>query len=294
MKAMITALQRLSIHDGPGIRTVVFFKGCNMRCKWCHNPESWSSEKQLQYWEEKCICCGSCINLCRFNALSLGQKKIFIDYDLCNHCGMCVNKCSSGALLLVGRCVNVEELFEEVEKDFPYFHNSGGGITISGGEPLLQFGFLFDFLTFCKSKNISTAIESNMSLSWDKIEQLYPLVDYWMCDLKLADSQKHRYFTGIDNNQIIENIKKLAKKNCSLTVRTPIIPGVNDSRFEIDSICRILAPYAGKIKYELLGFHTLGFNKFEALGMRNEFIDKIPFNIGKLKDLKKILLTYNL
>lgn len=294
MKATITTLQRLSIHDGPGIRTVIFFKGCNMHCKWCHNPETWINVQQLQYFEEKCICCGTCIDACSTGALSVGVRKISIDHTLCTHCGICTEKCCSGALTLVGRKVSVEELITEIKKDYPYFCNSGGGITVSGGEPLLQHEFLLEFLIACKLEGISTAIETNLSLPWNRIEQLLPLVDYWMCDLKIADMEKHRQFTGIDNIRVIDNIGKLVEKGCSLTVRTPVVPGVNDNKNEIESICRILAPYASSIRYELLGFHTLGFNKFETLGMQNELSDKSPLDKEKLEELKKILLKYNL
>lgn len=294
MNATITTLQRLSVHDGPGIRTVIFFKGCNMRCKWCHNPETWSNAKQLQYFKEKCICCGTCIEVCPCSSLSFGAEKIIINKEQCNICSICTDNCCTGALTLVGRKISVNELLDEVIKDYPYFISSGGGITLSGGEPLLQHQFIFKFLDACRSEGISTAIETNMSLSWDKVELLLPYVDYWMCDFKIADTEKHRYFTGVNNYQIIKNIAKLVRAGASVTVRTPVIPGVNDNIQEIEAICRILEPYSERIRYELLGFHTLGFSKFETLNMNNELANAKSLSKEKLEELRNVLSAFKL
>lgn len=295
MRGLITYSQRLSIHDGPGIRTVVFFKGCNMRCKWCHNPETWKHKQQLQYVYEKCINCGSCITICPSKALIKSDNKISPVFGKCNNCGACTNVCSTGAISLIGRKTTPEDLFIEIEKDIPFFKNSGGGVTLSGGEPLLQKEFALELLSLCKRNNINTAIESNLSLDWDAvIKDFLPLVDYWMCDLKIADSNKHKYWTGIDNNIIISNIKKFCENKIPLTVRTPIIPGVNDNVEDVKFLCDILSKYSKTIKYELLRFHTLGFEKFSSLGIKNEMITQTSLPLEKLEALKKILPKYNL
>lgn len=294
MKGIITSLQRMSIHDGPGIRTVVFMKGCNMRCKWCHNPETWSNKKQLQYIPEQCINCYTCVQVCPNQVISTTSSSIAINYAQCTSCGICVEACCTKALSMVGREIVVEDLWEEIKKDVPYFHSSGGGITISGGEPLLQKDFVKHFLAHCKKNHIHTAIETNLSLSWEVIEELIPLTDLWMCDFKIYDSEKHKKWTGIDNSAIKKNITRLCEKGASLLVRTPVIPGVNDTEEEIENICRLLTPFANTLSYELLSFHTLGFNKYKSLGMKNELEDKESLSTQCLEELKNIPTKYNL
>ncbi len=288
MKGIITSLQRMSIHDGPGIRTVVFMKGCNMHCKWCHNPETWSSRKQLQYIQEKCINCYKCVQVCPNQVISITSSSIAIDYRQCVSCGICVEACCTKALSMVGREVTVNDLWEEIKKDVPYFNSSGGGITISGGEPLLQKDFVKQFLAHCKKNHIHTAIETNLSLGWEVIEELIPLTDLWMCDFKIYESEKHKEWTGIENTVIIKNITQLSEKSVSLLVRTPVIPEINDTEEEIRNICQLLAPFSNTLSYELLGFHTLGFNKYESLGMKNELEGKECLSTQRLEELNNI------
>ncbi len=294
MKGRITSLQRMSIHDGPGIRTVVFMKGCNMRCKWCHNPETWSSTPQIQHIGEKCIHCHTCASVCPQKAIQIEAEQIVIDHKKCTVCGICTDACPTQALSVVGRTISTDELWKELEKDLPFFRSSGGGVTISGGEPLLQKEFVKEFLKFCREKKIHTAIETNLSTSWETIEELLPCVDLWMCDCKTYSSEKHRYWTGTDNHIVLQNIQRLAEKRIPLLVRTPVIPEVNDTEEEIESICQFLAPYAGNISYELLGFHTLGFPKYDSLGMPNE-LKKTKGDLPKerLNTLKKMLAKYH-
>ena len=294
MKGRITSLQRMSIHDGPGIRTVVFLKGCNMRCKWCHNPETWSAKPQLQYIASKCICCGTCIENCPQGAISPLSQQIVIDYSQCLHCGICVKSCCTEALTIIGETISPEECWSKVEKDIPYFRSSQGGLTVSGGEPLLQSQFVKELLTLGKENQIHTAIETNLSVAWEVIEELIPYVDLWMCDFKLANPEKHEYWTGINNRNVIQNIQKLAEKHIPLIVRTPIIPGVNDQEEEIEAICQILAPLAENIQYELLEFHQLGFPKYENLGMNNELRDIEKLDKERFEKLKEIPHKYQL
>ena len=288
MKGLITALQRMSIHDGPGIRTVVFMKGCNMRCKWCHNPETWIREPQLQYIKEKCIHCLSCLHVCPGRVIEEGDGSMMIDREKCTSCGLCSQVCCSGALSMVGREVSPEQLWVEIEQDLPYFWESGGGVTISGGEPLMQAGFVKEFLLICKRNGLHTAIETNASFPWKIIEELIPYTDLWVCDFKLSDDKKHREWTGIGNVVILNNLKKLAGRGAALCVRTPVIPGVNDNEDEIKAICSLLQPVRDKLTYTLLGFHTLGFGKYESLGMDNVLKDKEPLSAERLEELKKI------
>ena len=287
MKGLITTLQRMSIHDGPGIRTVVFMKGCNMRCKWCHNPETWIKERQIQYIKGKCIHCQTCRVICPNQAIQEGPDSMIMDRNKCTGCGLCVEHCCSGALTVVGREVSPEQLWEEVKRDIPYFMESHGGVTVSGGEPLVQAGFVKEFLSICRQNGVHTALETNASFPWKEMEELLPLTDLWICDLKLADNERHKEWTGIGNTTIIDNLKKLTECGAELMVRTPVIPGVNDTDEDIEAISAILQPIKDKLTYTLLGFHTLGFGKYESLGMDNEMEGKAALSATRLEDLKK-------
>lgn len=287
MKGLITTLQRMSIYDGPGIRTVVFMKGCNMRCKWCHNPETWKRDPQIQYIKEKCIHCLSCMSICPNHVINDAGDSIVLDREKCSVCGLCTQACCSNALSVVGKEVSPEKLWVEIEQDLPYFEESHGGVTISGGEPLMQAGFVKEFLEICKRNGIHTAIETNASFPWEVMKELVPLTDLWICDLKLADEAKHREWTGIGNAVILDNLGKLAGEGVQLQVRTPVIPGVNDNEEEIEHIGRLLRPYKDKLTYTLLGFHTLGFGKYESLGMDNAMLGSKALPAKVLEALKK-------
>ena len=287
MEGTITAIQRMSIHDGPGIRSTLFLKGCDLRCAWCHNPETWSYQPQLQYVADKCIRCGSCIAVCDDRVLRL-EEKVYIDRDRCSRCGRCVEACVTGALSWVGRQIEACEAVRELLLDRTFFEESGGGVTLSGGEPLLQADFAEEVLRGCLAEGIHTAVESNLTEPWPTIERFLPLVRLWMCDLKVADSAKHRCWTGLGNERIIENLHRLAATGTPLVVRTPVVPGVNDTPEAVEELCRIVADLNGKVFYELLGFHSLGFGKFGDLGMNNPMAGTPPLTSKKLADLQRI------
>lgn len=294
-EGIITSVQPMSIHDGPGIRTTVFLKGCNMRCKWCHNPETWSQEFQIQYVRQKCICCATCLSICHQHAISVSLKQEWqLNRRKCDCCGQCVDECPTGALQIVGRKVLAEELFNEIKGDAPFWEKSGGGVTISGGEPFLQPDFVDDLLQICHNNKISTAVETNLLHDWKRLSGFLSLVDYWFCDLKLANPQRHKYWTGVSNEIIIENINLLSRAGACLKVRTPIIPGVNDTAKDVSEICNILKPYASQIRYELLGFHTFGFEKYKSFDMNNEISDKENLDETLLVELKRIPLEFGL
>lgn len=273
------------MHDGPGIRTVVFLKGCNMRCKWCHNPETWRRESQIQYIKSKCIGCRICTEVCPNRVLAFKDDELDIDYASCRGCGVCAANCCTGALSLIGREVSPEALWSEVKVDLPFFRNSGGGVTVSGGEPLLQKDFVRSFLALCRAGGVNTAIETNLSLEWERVEELLPLVDLWMCDLKLFDGQRHREWTGVDNVRIKDNMRRLAESGGRMLVRTPVIPGVNDNEGEIGAISDFLSDL--KVEYRLLGFHTLGFDKYRTTGIVNELEGYAPLGEERLNELKR-------
>lgn len=265
---IITRVQRLSVHDGPGIRSTVFLKGCNLRCHWCHNPETWSPSWQIQYLSDSCICCGSCIRSCPERAISEAPEGIVLDRGRCSHCGSCTEACTSGALTRIGETVTVEGLLSQVLGDRPFFKNSGGGVTLSGGEPTLQAAFCVAFLRRCREEGIHTAVETNLSCPFPVLEPFLPYVDLWMCDLKIADRERHIRYTGSDNDRIIANLAALCDGLREVIVRTPVIPGINDTPGEIEALCRILSGLSISY-YELLPFHSGGFYKFPTLGMDN-------------------------
>lgn len=268
MKGTITAIQRMSIHDGPGIRSTLFLKGCDLRCAWCHNPETWSFAPQLQHIPGKCIHCGSCIAACSTRALQPGEK-VTVDRSRCLRCGACVEACVTGAMSWIGRRMEAADTVRELLLDRIFFRTSGGGVTLSGGEPLLQADFAGEVLQGCMNEGVHTAVETNLTEPWRIIERLLPVVRLWMCDLKIADSEAHRRWTGMGNGRIIENLHRLAATGAPVIVRTPVVPGVNDTEEDIEALCGIISSLDGDVTYELLGFHTLGFGKFDNLDMSN-------------------------
>lgn len=219
---------------------------------------------------------------------------IAIDREACVLCGACVRSCLTGALSFVGKEVTVEETMEELLSDRIFYETSGGGITISGGEPLVQADFCRSILEECRKEKIHTAVESNMTVDWKTIFCIAHYVDLWMCDLKMFDTGKHRSWTGAGNERIIDNISRLAKTGAEMIVRTPVIPGVNDSVEEIRTICSMLRELGGNIRYELLGFHSLGFDKFDNLGMENPIRTMKDYDRSGLQKLKDIVKEYNL
>ena len=293
MKGIITTIQRMSIHDGPGIRSTLFLKGCDLRCAWCHNPETWSKYRQLQYIASKCIRCGTCIAACDQKALRAGERLV-IDRAGCNRCGKCTEVCPTGAMSWIGREVSADEAVRELSADNIFFRTSGGGVTLSGGEPLLQAGFAREVLGGCLAQGIHTAVESNLTENWDVVETFLPLVKLWMCDLKLADPELHRRWTGQGNGRIISNLRQLADKGVPIIVRTPVVPGVNDTAEAIDALCRIISGLGGNVAYELLGFHPLGFGKFDDLGMTNPMAGTGALDGSILEELKKIPRRYGI
>ena len=281
MRATITTLQRMSLHDGPGIRSTLFLKGCNFRCPWCHNPETLVRGPQLQHILSKCVACGSCVSVCQKGALSIKDGSLAIDRSECIICGKCSDVCVSGALNLVGKEVTVEEALEMLLQDKVFYETSGGGVTISGGEPFLQPEFTVELLKKCKEADLHTALETNLSLSWEVISPALPYVDLWMCDLK-----------GPQYKDVISNLRRLAESGADLIVRTPVVPGVNDSREVIQKLCEIARGLGPSVRYEIMPFHTLGFGKYGDLGMENPREGVKDYDTLEFASLKELIKKY--
>ncbi len=293
MTGKITDIQRFSLNDGPGIRTTVFLKGCNMACKWCHNPETISLKNQLMFYENQCIGCGKCFTVCPRNVHRIENGKHIIDFEKCVACGKCVESCYAQALRFPSREATVEEVGKEIIQDKLYYDLSGGGVTLSGGEVFSQRDFADKIVDFCKDKNISVAVESNLCHSFELIEPILKKLDLVMCDLKIWDGEKHRFYTGVDNRLIKENIEKLDKLGIPLVVRTPLIPGATDDEENLISIAEFVKGLKNAKYYELLNFNPLGGSKYKALNFNYEYANLKPFSQQKLDEIKELLKDYN-
>jgi len=262
-------IQRMSLHDGPGIRTTVFFKGCNLRCFWCHNPESHKKAKELQFFAERCIGCGLCVSQCQYGCHSIDQKTgahIF-SRDNCHNCGRCACVCPSGSLVFSGSDWTVPDLVSEVMRDKPFFDNSGGGITASGGEPFLQHEFLSAFFYQLKEKHIHTAIETALNVPFSAIEDVLPYTDLFLVDLKHPDAYEHEKITGCSNELILNNIKSLDRKGVEYCIRIPIIPGVNDTVDIMSEFDKVIGNLKNPTHVELMPYHKYGLGKYSSMGL---------------------------
>lgn len=267
LKGTISEIERYAIKDGPGIRTVVFLKGCPLRCLWCANPETQITNQQLMYWQTRCIGCKQCINTCPYNALSWSEIGIKIDREICASCGSCVTTCNSNALTMAGKSLTVDEVVEEVMKDAAYYQFSGGGVTFSGGEATTQATFLIEACKMLKGKGITTCIETCGYAKWEIYEKLIPYMDYFFYDLKTVDSDVHQKLTGVSSQLILDNYIKLVQAGVDITVRIPIIPSLNDTDANITNTLEFLEKVNPGCHVSLLPYHSLGVSKYDKLDM---------------------------
>jgi pyruvate formate lyase activating enzyme len=264
---MVFDIQRYSVHDGPGIRTTVFLKGCNLRCFWCHNPESYHLGQDLMFYPNKCIGCGKCFTLCPLGLHSLAADgKHLIDRTKCTLCGACAKRCFAGALALSGKQRTVEDVMKTVRADALFYRNSGGGLTVSGGEPLLQPEFTGALLGAARQEGIHTALDTAANVPFARFEQVLPHVNLLLIDLKCMDSARHKEATGVGNALIIENLRRLGQGETPVWVRIPVIPGVNDSEANMAAAAALLQGLPAVQRLELLPYHSLGAGKHENLG----------------------------
>ncbi len=264
-------IQKYSVHDGPGIRTVVFLKGCPLSCMWCSNPESQSFKPQLAYNSNKCISlaeCVRCAEVCTAGALIQGEgDKIHVNWDTCTNCLCCADSCPSGALITYGDKQAVRDVIDQVEKDAAFYARSGGGMTLGGGEPLAQPEFALALLKEAKRRYIKTAVETCGHVSTEALLEACKYLNMMMFDIKSMDSEKHKEFTQVGNERILENLKAVrqAFPKLHIRVRTPVIPGFNDTTEDIQAIVDFLKAY--DVEYELLPYHRLGTQKYTNLGL---------------------------
>jgi pyruvate formate lyase activating enzyme len=280
-------IQRFSLHDGPGIRTTVFLKGCSMSCFWCHNPEGQHPEPELRYFPERCIACGQCVISCPNHAHEMRDGTHVFLRENCVLSGKCVETCYSRALQMEGRVMTVGQVMEEILPDKPFYQSSGGGVTLSGGEPALGKDFARDVLEQCKNHGLHTAIETCGEVPWASLEALFPFTDLIMMDIKHLDDNKHQLATGQPNDRILSNARRLALSGKTVVFRTPVVPSVNDTEEEITQIAAFVRELievrksagqngSGEITYELLAFHKLAAGKYPSLGLEYKMHDVEP------------------
>ena len=301
LTGLVLNIQHFCTHDGPGIRTNVFLKGCSLRCKWCSNPESIQRKPELAYNPGKCIGekqCGFCLkNICPETAIYVvgsgdrADDKVLINWDLCTNCGKCVPVCPSNALYLFGQEMTVDEVLDEVEQDSTFYRESGGGITLSGGECQLQPDFAAALLAGAHERGINTAIETAFNVPWASVEKVLPHVDVVLHDHKLTDSERHKKWTGVPNKRILENFRQAYETfpDKTFIARTPIIPGVNDDEEHIRAVLAFIRPYKNVIDYELLPYHRFGGSKYGFLGQVYEMMDFTSPTPETLKRLQAII-----
>ncbi len=271
---LIFDIQRFCVYDGPGIRTTVFFKGCNMRCAWCHNPESFSPEPQLLFRREKCVSCGAC-GACPQGAHLFENGVHTFLRERCTACGLCAEKCPAEALELSGRAVSAREAMAVIDKDAKYYKSSGGGVTFSGGEASLHAELLLELLTACKERGYHTALETNGLVSTQLLEKLIPLTDLFLFDCKHTDPDAHRQWTGAPLQPVLDTLRRLDEAGAQVVLRCPIIPGVNDTEEHFAGIRALKKKYPCIRQAEIMSYHDIGKTKWDALGME--------YSLAKLK-----------
>ncbi len=267
MTGMIFDIQKFSIHDGPGIRTTVFVKGCPLRCRWCHNPESNTIQPQLSFMPERCIGCGFCFGRCPNHGHQMVDGKHVLDRSKCVECGACTEKCYAEALEMIGREQTVEEVLAEVLKDKPFYETSGGGMTVSGGEPLMQIEFSEELFRQAKAAGLHCAIETSGYGPWARIERLLPYVDLWLYDIKAVDDELHRELTGVSNATILANVRALHERGVQLLLRLPTVPGYNDSDACFQALAALGKELPNSLGLEIMPYHRLGEGKLDRLGI---------------------------
>lgn len=265
IKGNVFNIQKYSLHDGPGIRTTIFMKGCPLKCIWCHNPESFSLEKQNIYTEHLCIHCNECLDVCPSEAINLESEGTIIDYLKCEKTGNCHEVCPTNALEMVGEEMTAEEVLREVEKDRVFYEESKGGVTFSGGEPLMQWEFVYEVAKTCKEKGIHTALDTSGFVDWKVIDRMREVIDLFLYDVKHLDNDLHIELTGVSNEKILENLERLVYLNEDVKVRIPIIPGLNNEEDHIFALRKWMSSIGVK-DIHLLPYHRTGMDKYERIG----------------------------
>jgi pyruvate formate lyase activating enzyme len=295
LKGLITDVKPFAVHNGPGLRTVIYMKGCPLRCSWCASPQMQSRRPEILYEPDRCLNCDNCIQVCPQKALSPDEKgKIIIDRQNCNGCGLCVESCRPGALEISGRYYNLSDLMNEVEKDIPLYNQSKGGVTISGGEPFEQAGFVADFLRQCRNRSIHTALETCGFTPWTTLASFLEVLDLIYFDLKHMDPKRHQEITGVSNQKILENIQKAALLH-SIIIRLPLIPGMNDTANNLAEVVRFAKGLGNRLlRLELIPFHKHGKELYRQLDRVYHYCPVAHSNQKIMEKWKNSLVSHGL
>lgn len=288
-KGIIFDIQRASLHDGPGIRTTIFLKGCPLDCIWCHNPEATSASRQLFYHFDKCTNCGDCAQVCDEKVHQFVEGKHIIEYSKCTLCGKCVEACNFSALKIIGREMTSGEVMKEIMADFDFYQTAEGGMTLSGGEPLLNFSFSMEILEACKQMGVNTCVETSGEISTQKFIRILPLVDVLLFDYKNTGPIDHKKYTGVSNERILRNLDTAYHFGVPIILRCPVIPGINDNDQHFKEISKMDKKYPGLKGIELLPYHATGNHKRTSIGIEESLpdLETVPVEVAE-KWIKKL------
>ena len=291
MKAKVFEIKKFAVHDGDGIRTTVFFKGCPLKCVWCHNPEGISVSSQLAYYKSKCVNCGMCVSVCPGNAHTIENGNHIFDRNLCTACGKCEEACFSNALTLYGKDMSIEEIMPVLLEDKDFYETSGGGITISGGECLMHADFCAELLKQIKAEGINTAVDTCGFVSKSALDKVIPHTDVFLYDFKAFDEEVHIKCTGHSNKVILENLKYIDDCGKDIEIRIPYVPEYNSD--QIEKIAEFLNTLKHLTKVRVLPYHNFAGSKYNSLDMENTLPDILPTN-EELEKAKEIIKSYGI
>ena len=287
-------IKKFSIHDGPGIRTTVFLKGCGLRCWWCHNPESQHPQPELLLRSNLCIVCGACVGECPQGAIAWNSHSYITDRDRCTRCGECISACYADAREIVGQDMTVDQVMAEIMRDAPFYDESGGGVTFSGGEPLIQSDFLLSLLKACKALELHTVVDTCGYVPVQSLDKVREFVDLFLYDLKLMDAERHRQVTGASNLLVLDNLHHLATCGHRIIIRIPIIPHINDDEDNIRQTAEFIRTLPAVERVDILPYHQIGSDKYDRLARNNPMPATSPPAETHMAEIKANLESFGL
>lgn len=286
-------IQRFSLHNGPGIRTTVFLKGCPLRCWWCHNPESQSFKSEIMFWENRCIACSACVQACEQGAITFVNGFPQTDFNKCTYCGACIAACYADAREMVGEEMTPAQVLAKIKLDLTFYDESKGGVSFSGGEPLGQPEFLLALLQACRKEEINTVVDTSGFASWSVFEQILPYVNLFLYDFKGFDPTGHQKYTYASNELILDNLRKLGEQSCRIILRMPIIPGINDDPHSLSSAAAFAATLPNLEEIDLLAYHQIALEKYKRIN-RPYLLDLAQPTPERMEEIAALIRSFGL